>query len=185
MSVGAHHRHRCDATGADVHPDSVFAHWSERVLNVEVMQRYSNLYILSKTLDILREAGLINPDGKPIPRSDRSAELIAQPFKLSQRLDQSTINELIKQYVSGKSSYELAATYNLSKGSVIKQLRDAGIPIGNQRLTAEQVSEAAQLYSEGLSLAKVGANLGADAGTVRRALIRRGVKMRDTHGREH
>jgi hypothetical protein len=37
---------------------------------------------------------------------------------------------------------------------------------------------------EGQSLAQIGAHLGVDHGTVWRQLRKRGVKMRDTHGRE-
>ena len=111
----------------------------------------------TQTFQILRTAGLILPDGKPIRRSDRSPEQIAQPFKLSQRLAPSAVNKLIKEYVDGKSSYELAKTYNLNKGSVIKLLRGAGVPIRNQGLTDEQVAEAVRLYETGQSLAKIGA----------------------------
>jgi DNA-binding CsgD family transcriptional regulator len=148
------------------------------------MQRYSNLDTLSKTFQILRTAGLINPDGKPVRRSDRSSEQIAQPFKLSQRLAPSAVNELIKQYESGKSSHELAKTYGINKGSVIRLLRQADVSIRRQRLTANQVAEAAQLYASGDSLARIGVHLGVDHGTVWRALKKHGVPMRDTHGRE-
>ncbi|GFG50762.1 hypothetical protein CQY20_33890 [Mycolicibacterium agri] len=147
------------------------------------MQRYSNLDTVSKTFQILRAAGLVSPDGRAVCRSDRSPELIAQPFKLSQRMDQSTVTQLIKDYESGKSSYELAKVYNLNKGSVIKLLREARVAIRNQRLNDDKIAKAAHMYAAGNSLAKIGAHLGVEAGTVRRALLKRGVKMRDTHGR--
>lgn len=148
------------------------------------MQRYSNLDTVSKIFRKLCSAGLIFPDGKLICRSDRSPEPIAQPFKLSQRMDHSTVNQLIKDYESGKSSQELARRYNLNKGSVIKLLRQAGITIRNQGLTDQKVAEATQLYKSGLSLADIGTRFGVDHGTVWRALKKHGVKMRDTHGRE-
>lgn len=147
------------------------------------MQRYSNLDAVSKIFQKLCSAGLISPDGKPICRSDRSPEPIAQPFKLSQRLNASVVNELIKQYESGKSSYELAKVYGINKGSVIRLLRDAGVSIRNQGLTTKKVAEATQLYESGLSLAKIGTHFGVDHGTIWRALKKQGVTMRDTHGR--
>jgi hypothetical protein len=150
---------------------------------VEVMQRYSNLDTVSKLFQKLCADGLISPDGKAISRSDRPAEPIAQPFKLSQRLDDSTVNQLIKEYEDGKSSYELAASYNLNKGSVIRLLREAGVAIRRQSLTTGQIEEAAQLYEAGRSLAKIGEHISANYGTVWRALKKRGVQMRDTHGR--
>ncbi|MCU1367528.1 MAG: hypothetical protein JWN39_3167 [Ilumatobacteraceae bacterium] len=45
-------------------------------------------------------------------------------------------------------------------------------------LTAEHIREAATLYRDGWSLAKLGQHLGVDAGTVRRALRKAGVTMR-------
>jgi transposase-like protein len=155
-------------------------------LRVEVMQRYSNLDILSKTLQVLRTAGLISPDGKPIPRSGRSIEQVElpQPFKLDQRLKPAIVAEIVARYEAGESSTAIAASYGLSKGSVIRLLREAGITIRRQGLTDHQIAEAAQLYDSGLSLAKIGARFDVDHGTVWRQLRKCGVKMRDTHGRE-
>ena len=51
-------------------------------------------------------------------------------------------------------------------------------------LTDDRIAEAAQLYAEGMSLAKIGAGFDVDHGTVWRALKKRGVQMRDTHGRD-
>jgi hypothetical protein len=157
-----------------------------RFFPVEVMQRYSNLDALSKTLQILRTAGLISPDGKPIPRSGRSIEQLepAQPFKLDQRLKPEIVAEILARYQAGEPSTAIAASYGLSKGSVIRLLREAGISIRCQGLTDDQVTEAAQLYESGLSLAKIGARFDVDHGTVWRQLKKRGVNMRDTHGRE-
>ncbi|HWF70542.1 MAG TPA: helix-turn-helix domain-containing protein [Mycobacterium sp.] len=150
------------------------------------MQRYSNLDTPSKTLQILRTAGLITPDGRPVPRSDRSTEPAepSQPFKLDQRLKPEILSEIIACYEAGEPSTALAASHSLSKGSVIRLVREAGIPIRRQGLTNDQITEAIQLYGSGMSLAKVGARFGVDHGTVWRALKKRGMRMRDTHGRE-
>lgn len=149
------------------------------------MQRYSNLDTPSKTLQILRTAGLISPDGRPVDRSDRSVEKIEppQPFKLDQRLKPAILAEIVARYEAGEPSTAIAASYGLSKGSVIRLLREAGVLIRNQGLTGGQIAEAAQLYASGLSLAKIGVKFGVDHGTVWRQLTKRGVKMRDTHGR--
>ncbi|GAC1402501.1 MAG: hypothetical protein NVS4B6_27760 [Mycobacterium sp.] len=150
------------------------------------MQRYSNLDTPSKTLQILFSAGLISPDGGPIPRSDRSTEQIgpAQPFKLDQRLKPAIVAEIVSRYEAGEPSTAIAASHALSKGSVIRLLREADIPIRNQGLTDDQIADAAQLNASGLSLAKIGAQFDVDHGTVWRQLKKVGVRMRDTHGRE-
>jgi len=46
-------------------------------------------------------------------------------------------------------------------------------------LTAEQIDEAVALYRQGLSLARVGKQLGVTARTVQLRLRERGVVMRD------
>ena len=150
------------------------------------MQRYSNLDTPSKTLQILRTAGLITPDGSSVPRSDRSTEHLEppQPFKLDQRLKPEIVAEIVACYEADEPSTAIAASYGLSKGSVIRLLREAGITIRRQGLSDHQVAEAIQLYESGLSLAKIGARFSVDHGTVWRALKKRGVKMRDTHGRD-
>ncbi|BBX25032.1 hypothetical protein MALV_01570 [Mycolicibacterium alvei] len=87
-------------------------------------------------------------------------------------------------YKDGTGTPELRSRYNLSQGSVLKILHSHGVTMRRQGITDEQIDDAVHLYELGESLAKIGAHLGAEAGTVRRALLNRGVRMRDTHGRE-
>jgi hypothetical protein len=51
-------------------------------------------------------------------------------------------------------------------------------------MTPEQIHQAADLYNEGWSLARVGRAVGADAETVRKRLREVGVAMRDCQGRD-
>ena len=149
------------------------------------MQRYSNLYVLSNMVQTLQDAGLMTPDGQVRPSSSpRQDTRPPEPFKLSQRLDEATINKIITQYEAGTSSLRLANQFRISKGSVIRVLRDAGVSIRNQSLSEKQIKQATKLYLSGMSLINIGTQLGFDATTVHRQLFRRGVKMRDTHGRE-
>ncbi|TCJ96315.1 helix-turn-helix protein [Nocardia alba] len=73
---------------------------------------------------------------------------------------------------------------SMGKGTVLTILREGGASIRNPRLSEEQTTEAARLYETGQSLARIGERLGADSTTVRRALLKRNIRMRDTHGRE-
>jgi len=147
------------------------------------MQRYSKLDTVSKTFQFLHRSDHITPDGRAAHRSDRPPEVV-KPFKLDQRLDDQIRAEIVNRYRSGESSSAIGAAYGLNKNSVIKVLRDAGVPIRRQSLTVEQIDDAVRLYEAGKSLAKIGTKLGVDHGTVWRALQKRGVPMRDTHGRE-
>lgn len=108
----------------------------------------------------------------------------ASPFKLSKRLGQETVRQIVARYEAGEPSTALMQAFGLSKGSVLKVLREAGVAMRNQGLSAEQIDEAQRLYTTGQSLARIGEQFDVDHTVVRRQLIRRGVTMRDTHGRQ-
>lgn len=87
--------------------------------------------------------------------------------------------ELARDYVRGMTVYELAAKYAVQRQTVSAHLKRLGVAMRQQGLSEVHVDRAVELYEqERLTLKQVGAKLGADAGTVRLALIRRGVKMR-------
>lgn len=54
-----------------------------------------------------------------------------------------------------------------------------GVSMRQQGLSEDQIDQAAELYEQGQTLKQVGPKLGVDAGTVRLALLRRGVLMRE------
>jgi DNA invertase Pin-like site-specific DNA recombinase len=151
---------------------------------VELLRRYSKLDSFQRSVHILTNSLVRSRDASFRPPSSRSQAEAPEPFKLDQRLNPDTIINIIARYEAGEPSTAIATTFNISKGSVIRILREAGIPIRNQGLTNDQIAEAAQLYANGQSLAQIGAHLGVDHGTVWRALKKLGVQMRDTHGRE-
>jgi transposase-like protein len=151
---------------------------------VELLRRYSKLDSFQRSVAILAKSLVRSDNGTfraPSPRPQISPP---HPFKLRQRLRPDTIAQIVGRYQAGESSTSLAATFGISKGSVIRLLRDADVPIRNQGLTDDQIAEAARLYASGQSLAQIGAHLGVDHGTVWRQVRKRGVTIRDTHGRE-
>jgi len=153
---------------------------------VEILRRYSNLDTFQKNALISTKSLVRTSDGLPRVPSRRPQTIPEEPykpFKLTQRLKPDTVAEIIAHYEAGEPSTAIATTYGISKGSVIRLLRDAGVPIRKQGLTEEGVAEAARLYASGQSLAQIGMYLGVDHGTVWRQLRKHGVKMRDTHGR--
>ena len=112
----------------------------------------------------------------PSPRSQISPR---PPGTLSQRLKSDTVAQIVERYETGEPSTTLAAAYGISKGSVIKLLREAGVKIRNQGLTDDQSSHA---LSRRVVAGQYRRTPGVDHGTVSRQLRKRGVKMRDTHG---
>ncbi|MEU0792429.1 hypothetical protein ABZ342_20360 [Amycolatopsis sp. NPDC005961] len=87
-------------------------------------------------------------------------------------------------YQSGETVYDLAERFKINRKTVSGILHRAGVQIRG-RLTSEQVDEAMQLYASGQSLARIAVKLDTTANTVRARLIERGVRTRDSHGREH
>ena len=69
----------------------------------------------------------------------------------------------------------------ISKAGILKLLSVAVVSMRRQPLTPVQVSEAAELYRSGLSLAKASAQLVLPHESIRRALVSAGVEMRP-HG---
>ena len=77
----------------------------------------------------------------------------------------------------------LARTYGVRRETIAKIVRDAGVPIRAQRaISQEQITEAADLYRQDWSLARVAKRYGFDEQTIRTHLVRCGVVMRQPHG---
>ena len=98
--------------------------------------------------------------------------------KLDQRLSSDLIAELVASYEMGAPTTQLTGRYGLSKGAVLKLLRESGVSIRRQPLTPQQIADAMSLYASGLSLVQVGERLGSHPTTVRSAFKRFGVPRR-------
>ena len=64
------------------------------------------------------------------------------------------------------------------------KINRAGVPKRPRSMNNAQIDEAVQCYADGQSLDMIGNRLGFDSTTVLKELRLRGVRMRDTHGRE-
>jgi len=113
---------------------------------------------------------------RPVPVAHRI-------HNVHRRLDPDVIAQLVADYQAGSPSTELMATYGLGKGTVLRLLREHGATIRHQSLTPDQLKEAIQLYREGWSLARVGAQFGRDASFIHTTFKREGIPRRDSHGR--
>lgn len=106
------------------------------------------------------------------------------PRQRQVRLSASKKRELVERYQAGALQRELALTYGIHSETVRAIIAASGVPKQRQGLDAQQINEAIVRYATGESLATVGKALGVDAVTVRRRLIERGVRMRDTSGQK-
>lgn len=97
-------------------------------------------------------------------------------------VDKAKRQEIVAQYRAGLGVNEIAATFGIHRKTVREIAKSAGLEPKPRGLCADQVEEAAGLYSSGLSLAAVGRRLGFEASTVMHALKRHGVQMRPRQG---
>ncbi len=104
------------------------------------------------------------------------------PIKQRQRrLSETQALLMANKYENGTTVYQLAKDFGISRQTVSKRLKKAGVTMRQQSPGCECIDEMLMLYESGMSLAAVGDRVGASPGTVRRYLLIRGVKTRDSH----
>lgn len=93
------------------------------------------------------------------------------------------LDEGQRRYEAGTVLRLIADDLGVSRQRLAARLRERGVAIRGEGPTPGQVLEMVRRYDQGESLARVGARLGFNGGTVRAHLIRAGVLLRDSHGR--
>ena len=141
---------------------------------MEVLGRYSNLCDQGERIEALREI---------VPLPLRSAKTRTTKH-IHRRLRPPEITELVAAYQGGKTVYEFAQQFSIQRNNVSKLLKREGVLLRWRSLSPSQIDLAVELYREGHSAAAMAPHFECDPGTVRWALIKAGVRMRDSHGRE-
>ena len=122
--------------------------------------------------------------GKCTERTTTESPPLHGGRQIQHRLRSEETERLIADYQIGARVNELATRYQVNRATVIQHINRAGVRRHYPALVPHEIEEAARLYREGQSLAMVARQLGAHATTVRTALLRAGLRMRDSHGRE-
>ena len=78
--------------------------------------------------------------------------------------------DLVKQYETGATVYELAAEFGCHRATVAERLKKAGISMRLQSPTPKEIESMANLVKSGLSPESVGKQLGFCANTFRNCL---------------
>lgn len=143
---------------------------------VEVLQRYAN------TAQHRKSPISVSPKAPKSPPNVQPA-VPQHIHKATQRLDPATIKQLVTDYRDGMPTTQLMSRYHLSKGAILRIMDAHSVPRRNTALSPADQATAIQLYQQGWSLARVGAHLKRDAGTIHNVLIRAGVPRRDSHRR--
>ena len=84
---------------------------------VDVMRRYSNLAIpLEQARKLAARVGHLERTEQPTGQR--------RPYRIAQRLDEATIQQLVQDYRDGIPTTRLTMRYGLGKGTVLKLLRE-------------------------------------------------------------
>jgi hypothetical protein len=147
---------------------------------LDLIGRYSKSYLQRWPTEQLQHIlNLAQTSQRVEPTTHRSqVQILSYPLRI--RLGSEKVNQLVADYQSGITTTQLMKDYKISKTSVLKLLKNAGVKMRHQSLTKEQVNEAAVLYEGGRSLAVVAATMGLPQESLRRAMITIGMKMRST-----
>lgn len=95
------------------------------------------------------------------------------------RLSDEVRDEVAVRYEAGDTTTQLASGYGVAKSTVLGILRAKNVVVRRQPLTVDQVHEAADMYQSGLSLSQVAKRLDVNQETMRVAIIRAGVALRE------
>lgn len=98
------------------------------------------------------------------------------------RLSDEQRAEVARCYEAGDTTTQLAKVYGVAKSTIIGILRERIVVVRRQPLTPENVSEAKRLYESGLSLSQTAERLSVNQETMRMAIIRVGVALREPTG---
>jgi hypothetical protein len=77
---------------------------------------------------------------------------------------------------------DLSRRFRVHRTTISDCLHKLAVPLRRQGLQEDDLSEAARLYGEGWSLARIGTKYECNAETVRQGLLKYGVVMRPRRG---
>ena len=85
-------------------------------------------------------------------------------------------------YAAGVPVPDICARFNITKNTVIRLRKQAGVPQRERGLNEPQGDEAEVMYASGKSLLTIAKHFSTGVGAVRGCLLRRGVRMRRRNG---
>ena len=85
-------------------------------------------------------------------------------------------------YAAGVPVPDICARFNITKNTVIRLRKQAGVPQRERGLNEPQGDEAEAMYASGKSLLAIAKHFSTGVGAVRGCLLRRGVRMRRRNG---
>jgi hypothetical protein len=137
-------------------------------VSVELVGRYSNL---PDQMRRLRQCAALTSRAFPA----RPAPVPAPVRRVSHRLNEQVIQQLLADYRAGRTGRELAEQYGLARSTVIELLRQHGVVVRYPRATPEEAAEMVRLYQSGVRQVDIAARFGRDPGNIWHVLKRAGA----------
>ncbi len=94
------------------------------------------------------------------------------------------IDALLARHRDGHTLRQLATEFGIHRTTVSDLLRDAGVETNRFAVPPDMVRQIVRMYKGGSSCIAIGKRVGRAKSTVREVLVRNGVRLRDSHGRE-
>jgi len=98
--------------------------------------------------------------------------------RLSGRLSDQQIDEVVQRYESGESARSLAGRFEVAPSALLRLLRERNVVVRRRVVTHEMEQELARDYESGMTVAAIETKHELSHNAVLRALHRAGVEMR-------
>ncbi len=112
------------------------------------------------------------------PEASVKKKHAAPPRNLRRRLSPQAIEELVARYTAGKKTPVLSREFGISESGCRDLLRAEGVSLRGHAITPKDADLAVRLYEHGLTITQVVAQIGYSHGTIRTALLKRGIMLR-------
>lgn len=100
------------------------------------------------------------------------------PRSLRRRYPPGVIRQMVREYEAGMTTPELCRKYGISKGGILRLLREEGAQIRSQPMSEDMIAQATQLYRSGVGIPAIAEQLGVTRQGLRRVLVREGIAPR-------
>lgn len=97
---------------------------------------------------------------------------------LRRRLSPGTVEEIVRRYRNGDTTPQLCEAYAISKGGLLKLLREEEVKLRNQPVPQDVITQATVLYERGMTIALIADRFDVKRESLRRGLVNAGTKMR-------
>ena len=122
------------------------------------------------------------PHSSPDRTTNSNYELQGPIRQRQKRLNEAQVAAMAARYEEGATVYDLAAQFGCNRQTVAERLTRAGTTLRLRSPNSHEVDEIVHLYGTGLSMVKIGFEIGYSASTVHNVLHQRGLPVHKTRG---